>query len=494
MVSLHSYPYSFIEIAIFASPICKRLLIGSFFVCYEAIFHSFALEGGVNICYTILFRGSIVKDDKKWLGASWGETMNKKQEAIQLIQAGQIKEGLEKLTQWEKVATDEEQYEILEIYMELGLTDRAERLIQKWKKSGKPFDGELITMEAEIKMEHEEEEEAISLLSQIRKEDPAFLKAQLLLADIYQLQGLDEVAEQKLQYALSLAPEEPVIVAAMGYYYMERGDYKKCIPYFKKAEQLGFVGQHDNIKLHLAQAYSATGEFETALDYYEKGLKEREDLDALFGYGYTALQLHDYERAIEPFTRLKELDPEYVTLYPYLVRAHKQLHNYEQALNIAKEGLSYDEFNDTLFMEAAMLYDLLGEKDKVSETMWEAISLNPTNSEAILYLLRFFREEEDEEAIIELMSHLKELGESDPLYAWFEAYAWREQEEDEKARQAYEQANIVYGQDPEFLEDYGRFLLEIGNRKQALQLFEQSLQLQPENEPLRNLMEELTFW
>ena len=109
MVSLHSYPYSFIEIAIFASPICKRLLIGPFFVCYEAIFHSFALEGGVNICYTILFRGSIVKDDKKWLGASWGETMNKKQEPIQLIQAGQIKEGLEKLTQWEKIATDEEQ-------------------------------------------------------------------------------------------------------------------------------------------------------------------------------------------------------------------------------------------------------------------------------------------------------------------------------------------------------------------------------------------------
>lgn len=418
--------------------------------------------------------------------------MGIKEEAITAIQAGEIEEGLEQLKRWEEIATDEEQLDIIDIYMELGLTDRAEKVIHRWKDKGKPVDGDLIAIEAEIKMEKEEEDQAIALLSQIQEEDSAFLKAQLLLADIYQLQGLDEVAEEKLKYALSLAPEEPVLVAAMGYYYLERGDYNKSIPYFKRAEQLGFEEQDDSMKLHLAQAYSATGEFETALRYYEEGLKEKEDLDGLFGYGYTALQLHDYEKAIKPLTRLKELDPEYVTLYPHLVRAHKQLHNYEQALNIAKEGLSYDEFNDTLFMEAAKLYDLLGEREKAKEAMREAITLNPTNSEAVLYLLRVLREEDDDEGTIELITHLKEIGESDPLYAWFEAQSLRE-EDDSGALEAYEQAMVAYEHDPAFLEDYGRFLLEIRKRERAISLFKRALQLEPENEPLQLLMEELSF-
>ncbi len=58
-------------------------------------------------------------------------------------------------------------------------------------------EGELYILAAEIAIDLDEEEDAIEWLLEIKEEDSTFLQAQLLLADLYQLQGLDEVAEDK---------------------------------------------------------------------------------------------------------------------------------------------------------------------------------------------------------------------------------------------------------------------------------------------------------
>ncbi|WP_231686754.1 lipopolysaccharide assembly protein LapB [Bacillus sp. JCM 19034] len=137
-----------------------------------------------------------------------------------------------------------------------------------------PDEGELYTFAAELLIDMDEEDEAIEMLNEIKEDDPVYLQAQLLLADLYQMQSLDEVAEQKLLNAVKKAPDEPIISYGLGEFYLSRGDYGKSIPYLKKAVHSGETIPDVYLELTLAEAYSATGQFEDALHYYQRGVKK----------------------------------------------------------------------------------------------------------------------------------------------------------------------------------------------------------------------------
>lgn len=54
------------------------------------------------------------------------------------------------------------------------------------------------------------------------------------MADLYQMQGLFEVSEQKLLKAQAILPDEPVIDFALGELYFTQGAYGKAVRQFKK--------------------------------------------------------------------------------------------------------------------------------------------------------------------------------------------------------------------------------------------------------------------
>ncbi|WP_158735346.1 lipopolysaccharide assembly protein LapB [Alteribacillus sp. YIM 98480] len=412
------------------------------------------------------------------------------EDIIQVIQEGDIEEGLKSLEQYEKSADHQEKYDLVQLYEELGRLDKAKPLIEELINYY-PEEGELLTMAAEIAIDMDEEDEAIEWLLEVNEEDEAFLRAQMLLADLYQLQGLDEVAEKKLKDALQKAPDEPVLLAGLGDYYLDRGDFAKSIPYLKQAERMGFEFPEGGLDLRLAEAYSATGEFETALPYYRKGLNEKTDPHAMFGNGYTALQIEDYDLAVKSFNKLKEADPDFVTLYPYLIRAYEGLEKYELALKTAEQGLSVDEYNDTLFTEAGKLQLALGNEKVAEERFREALSINPGNQEAATSALALWLEQEDFEAIEDLVTYLKDIGEEDASFDWYHGKALWEKEDFQNASQAYEKASASFMGNEEFLEDYGKLLLELGHRDQALQIFKKAFLLDPSNESLQILINEL---
>ncbi|MFB4163405.1 tetratricopeptide repeat protein [Alteribacillus sp. JSM 102045] len=412
------------------------------------------------------------------------------EEIIKTIQSGEVEKGLESLEKFEKNADHQEKYDLIQIYEELGRLDKAKPLLEELI-SYYPEEGELLTMAAEIAIEMDEEDEAIEWLLEVNEEDEAYLRAQMLLADLYQLQGLDEVAENKLKDALQKAPDEPVLLAGLGDYYLERGDFAKSIPYLKQAERHGFEFPEGGLDLRLAEAYSATGEFETSLNYYQKGLKEKKDPHSMFGYGYTALQLEDYQLAAKEFEKLKETDPDFVTLYPYLIRAYEGLENYEAALKTAEQGLSVDEYNDVLFMEAGKLQMALGNERVAEERLREALSINPGNQEAANSVLSLWLEQEDYESIEDLVSYLKDIGEEDAQFDWYYGKALWEKEEFKKANQAFEKAFAGLKDNEEFLDQYAKLLLEMGHREQALKIFKKAFSLDPSNESLHQYISEL---
>lgn len=396
--------------------------------------------------------------------------------AMKKIESGDVEKGLNELAQLEQNSDHETKYVLAETYYQLGHLEKAKHLVEELLLLY-PDEGELFTFAAEILIELDEEGEAIEMLSEVKETDPAYIRAQLLLADLYQMEGLDEVAEQKLLKAAALVPEEPIISFGLGEFYLERGDYLKSIPYFKKVLHSGEKFEQVNIELRLAEAYSGSGEFEEALIYYEKGLEEKTELHALFGYGYTAFQVGEYDQAIKQFTKLKELDPHFTSFYPYLAKCYEALNKWKEALDTLEEGIKVDEYNDELYVHAGKLSFKMQDIQAGEEFLRKVIAQNPSHFEAIRTLVAFLKEEERYEEILDLVDHLNELGEDDPLFTWYRAFAHHQLEHFVKAYESFKDAHPTFEKDSDFLEEYGRFLLEYGKRDEAIELLRKAVHI-----------------
>ncbi|TMW73586.1 tetratricopeptide repeat protein [Alteribacter natronophilus] len=414
------------------------------------------------------------------------------EQAIQLIENGKHEEGLTKVQNMYEAADDETKRTIAELYFELGLVDRAakaaEDLLFRY-----PDNGELFAFAAECYIDLGREDEAMEMLTEVKEDEPVFVQARLLLADLYQNQGLDEVAEQKLLDAVKKADGEPLLQYALGEFYLSRGDYNQSIPYYKKAVHERDLPDDDQINplLRLAEAYSATGQFEEALDSYRKGLEKKIDPDGLFGYGYTAMQTGDYELAAEQLERLKVLDPSYTTLYPYLSQAYRHLSRTSQALDVINEGISRDEFNETLYLEAARIQFAKGNGEDGRAFLQKVIAINPSNMEAVKELLTYYSDSDSYDEVLELVSFLEDYQETDPVLDRYKGKALYETDRPAEAAEEYEKALPHYDLDSDVLEEAAAAYLESGRKEDAIELLEKALKLEPAKEYLTERIDSL---
>lgn len=414
--------------------------------------------------------------------------MKQFEQAIQLIEKGDIEKGLIKLEDARKRADHEQLYDIAELYNELGLIDQASDIIQELR-AFYPDEYELYVFEAELLLEQNYQEEAILLLEQIPEENSSFPQAQLLLADLYYLDGLDEVAEQKLLGAKKHAPKEPIIDFALAEFYLSQGNYHKCIPYYETILKTTPKLNEVVIALRIADVLSKTGKFEEALPFYEEGLKQKEDIDAQFAYGITALSANENKKAIQAFEEVKEMDDQYVTIYPYLAKAFEAEGATQEALQTCVAGISFDEYNEELYLQAAKLAIKMQKWKDGEEYLNHAVSLNPSHVEATLLLIGLLKDQERYEEMIQLIKDIQGFDEEVPEFYWYLATAYRKIENYNEALKQYETAYNYFTNDNEFLEEYAFFLIEEGKRKAARILLEKLLK----NDPTLSHIEEILW-
>src|SRR5699024_2182608 len=182
-------------------------------------------------------------------------------------------------------ATDDEKVMMAELYIQWGVVEEAsvslDNLLSKLHD-----ENELKIMFANIYIENNKEEKEIQLLNEITEIDDIYIQAIFQLADLYQAQGLYEVAEQKLLTAKQIVSKEEVIDFALGELYFSIGEYAKAINFYNhvKIELIADISLDER----LAEANASIGNYEKALGYYEK--IDIENPDVLFKYGFTASQ------------------------------------------------------------------------------------------------------------------------------------------------------------------------------------------------------------
>ncbi|MBC1482426.1 tetratricopeptide repeat protein [Listeria sp. FSL L7-1509] len=390
-----------------------------------------------------------------------------------------------------QAGTDEEQFFLAEELFALGFLDETEDLYELLLAKYKD-EGELLVRAAEVALEKDDLDSAQDYLEKVNKKDEAYVESLLVLADLYQMQGLFEVSEQKLIEAKQIAANEPIIDFALGEYYLSQARFASAVQSYQTAVEAGLTIIANGVVSvyeRIAEAFAASGAFEEALPYYERALEDKESVDTLFGMGLTAFQAKDYTKAIHALEHLREHDPAYSTLYSYLAKSYEENGEPEKAIEVLKDGLSQDEFNKELFLEAGKLAVTLRLPEEAEEFFRQAIVLDEEYSEAIIQLNKLLLARENYEGVIELVEGLGEEVISEPQIFWDVSVAYQETEQYNKAKANYEVAYPHFTNNPTFLKEYGLFLREEGEHEKSQQILRNYLELEPEDTEILSLVD-----
>jgi tetratricopeptide (TPR) repeat protein len=416
--------------------------------------------------------------------------MNKVNQAIQQVENGDIETGLKKLEKLVSSSTDDEKYLIAQYYVKWGFLEKAKEIFEQLITKH-PDESELILHLAEIYIDLDHDDDAIALLDKIYHEDPAYIQALLLQADLYQVQGLEEVSEMKLLEAKRLKPDEPVIDFGLAELYFSLGEYSKCIPYYENVADSGIEISGVDINERIAESLRSLGEFEKALPYYEKAIDERFDINTLFGYAFTAFHAGYYKKSIELFTQLKELDPDYHSLYLYLAKAYEHEGLLDESYEHAKLGLKIDNLDKDLLLYAGKIALKLGERKEAEQLLKKAISIDPGFSEAVHTLTKIYLHDERYVDVVQCIEEVMNSGEYDPQFDWDLAYAKNKLEQYTDALNHYRQAYTFFKDNIDFLEEFGYFLLEEGAHEEAKEIFQKILEQDPANVEIQEMVMKL---
>ncbi len=412
-------------------------------------------------------------------------------DAIQLVEGGRTEEGLKNLERLEKNLHDEEKFYVADFYFQWGMVERAQQILEDLHLLY-PEESDITLLLAEIYMELDEEERVIQLLNTIDSSNPAYPRCLVLLADLYQLQGLSEVSEQKLLEAKRIIPDEKVIDFALGELYFHLGKYKKAIAYYETVLQE--MDEVSNINIHnrLAESLSANGQFEESIEHYQKGIEKQEDIHTRFGYGLTALQAEYYQTAITQLERVKEMDPEFTSVYLPLAKSYENEGMLLESFQTVQEGKKYDEFNKELLYYGGKIALKLQKNEEAEQFLREALALDPGFIEAAITVTNFYnaigKYEDTVDTLTEIMTKYDEY---DPKFDWNLANAYKEMEQYSDALNHYQRAYTFFKEDLDFLHDYAFFMLEEGDRKRAKELFEKLLQQDQTNVEVQDILMQL---
>lgn len=407
------------------------------------------------------------------------EQIQQIQQIEQIIQEGDL-DALTPLLAQLKTTTDfETMYDTALLLSTFGFLKEADELYDVLL-THLPDEAQLKIDRAGTLIEMGQEDEALLLLTAIRKEDPEYLQSLLVQADYYHMIGLAETAIMKIKEAYELASNEPIIQFAYAELLLDTGRFAEAVKLYlqvyQETETMGDV----NLVARIAEAYSAGGAFEEALPYYERQLKDHVSPETLFGVAYSHYQIGQARQALKHLEELIAMDPDYYAAYMLAGQAHLLVEENDQAYKQFKAGIARDAYDKELHLSAGKCALKLGLQAEAEQYLSEALALEPEYIEALVTLASLYNETEQDEALIQLVEDAKEQVEALPLVQAFYAYALERMEYYSEAYDVYTKAYTGMKEDYPFLHAYASFLLEEGRREEAIRVAKELIAQFPE--------------
>ena len=340
---------------------------------------------------------------------------------------------------------------------------------------------------AAIASEDGQIEEAFAHLEEIQADSNWYVSALALKADLYQMEGLTDVAREKLLEALSYS-EDPLLILGLAELDSELENYQEAIQGYAQLDNRTIYEQTGiSTYQRIGFAYAQLGKFETATEFLEKALElEYDDLTA-FELASLYFDQEEYQKAVLYFKQLDTISPDFEGYeYGYSQALHKE-HQVQEALRIAKQGLEKNPFETRLLLAASQFSYELHDASGAENYLLTAKEDAEDTEEILLRLATIYLEQERYEDILDLQSEEPE----NLLTKWMIARSYQEMDDLDTAYELYQELAGDLKDNPEFLEHYIYLLRELGYFEEARVNAQAYLKLVPDDVQMQELFERL---
>ena len=340
---------------------------------------------------------------------------------------------------------------------------------------------------AAIASEDGQIEEAFAYLEEIKADSDWYVSALLLKADLYQLEGLTDVAREKLLEALTYS-EDPLLILGLAELDSELENYQEAIQGYAQLDNCSIYEQTGiSTYQRIGFAYAQLGKFETATEFLEKALElEYDDLTA-FELASLYFDQEEYQKAVLYFKQIDTISPDFEGYeYGYSQALHKE-HQVQEALRIAKQGLEKNPFETRLLLTASQFSYELHDASGAENYLLTAKEDAEDTEEILLRLATIYLEQERYEDILDLQSEEPE----NLLTKWMIARSYQEMDDLDSAYELYQELAGDLKDNPEFLEHYIYLLRELGYFEEAKVNAQAYLKLVPDDVQMQELFERL---
>ena len=340
---------------------------------------------------------------------------------------------------------------------------------------------------AAIASEDGQIEEAFAYLEEIKSDSDWYVSALALKADLYQMEGLTDVAREKLLEALTYS-EDPLLILGLAELDSELENYQEAIQGYAQLDNRTIYEQTGiSTYQRIGFAYAQLGKFETATEFLEKALElEYDDLTA-FELASLYFDQEEYQKAVLYFKQLDTISPDFKGYeYGYSQALHKE-HQVQEALRIAKQGLEKNPFETRLLLAASQFSYELHDASGAENYLLTAKEDAEDTEEILLRLATIYLEQERYEDILDLQSDEPE----NLLTKWMIARSYQEIDDLDSAYEHYQELAGDLKDNPEFLEHYIYLLRELGYFEEAKVNAQTYLKLVPDDVQMQELFERL---
>ena len=411
--------------------------------------------------------------------------MNNSEKMLSAIEA----QDLVQAEQWfEKALLEDSDSILLDLaeYLEsIGFFLQAKRIYNKLA----PLYPQVNLNLAAIASEDGDLEEAFGYLEEIRSNDPWYVNALLIKADLYQMEGLTDVAREKLVEASQLS-DDPIITFGMAEIDFELGNFTQAIKEYASLDNRTIYEQTGiSTYQRIGVSYASLGKFEAAIEFLQKAIELEYDESTVFELAVILYDQEYYQKANLYFKQLDTLSPDFEGYeYIYALSLHAD-HRAEEALFMAQQGLNKNPFDSQLALLASQVSYELHDTEKAESYLLDAWDNADDLEEIALRLTNLYLEQERYEDILDL----EDQDWDNVLTRWNIARSYQALEDIEKARELYGELHRDLRDNPEFLEEYIYLLRECGELESAKQEAQHYLSLVPDDSAMQEFYDSLDY-
>ena len=387
---------------------------------------------------------------------------------------------------FEQALTADSEEELLDLadYLEsIGFFPQAKRIFEKLAPD---YPASYISLAA-IASDDGELEQAFAYLEEIQPDSDWYVAALLAKADLYQLEGLPDVAREKLAQAAELT-DEPLVIFGLAEIDLELGDFSQAIKEYAQLDNRTIFEQTGvSTYQRIGVCYASLGKFAAAIEFLEKAVELEYDDATVYELATILADQEEYQKANLYFKQLDTLSPDFEGYeYGYALSLHAE-HRTAEALTLAQQGLAKNPFETRLLLLASQLSYELHDEKAAENYLLQAQEDADDLEEIALRLTTLYLEQERYEDILEFA----EQEVDNALTRWNLARAYQALENLEKAEELYNQLARELQDNPEFLEQYVYLLRELGRFEEAKRAAASYLRLVPDDASMQELYESL---